>query len=118
MDPPKQRFQVQGSESAEVTPLAGACATVSGHLLSLAGRDLELILDQTIAPGAAVRVQARDWLMLGEVLYCAPVHSRHRVRLRLEHALPSPRALADLSRHFFGQGAREPREAPGYSGWT
>jgi hypothetical protein len=61
--------------------------------------------------------------MLGEVLYCVPERSRHKARLRLEHALPGLGVLTDMNRRFFGQTTREPQHAPakegrGYSGWT
>ena len=115
----RERFQVQSSESAQVTPLAGIFPTVAGQILSLDGKNMELVLDQPLAAGTVVRVQTRNWLMLGEVLYCAPERTRHKARLRLEHALPSLRELTDMSRRFFGQAARAPLpEREGYSGWT
>jgi hypothetical protein len=119
MDVERERFQIQSHQSAQVTPLEGACLPVGGQILSLSGKDMELIVDQPLAPGTAVRVQARNWLMLGEVLYCSREHSLHKTRLRLEHALPGVRELADMNRRFFGQAARAPlSEMAGYSGWT
>lgn len=112
-------FQIQSYEQAHVTPLSGSSLTIAANVVSLTGRDLELVLDQAVASGAAVRVEARNWVMLGEVLYCVQERGRHKTRLRLEHALPSLKELADLSRHFFGQTARAPlAERDGYSGWT
>lgn len=120
MDQERGRFQIQAYQSVQVTPLAGACLPISSQILSLTGKDMELVLDQPLAPGSAVRVQARNWLMLGEVLYCARERSQHKTRLRLEHALPSVRELADLNRRFLGQHARLPvaEMDGGYSGWT
>ena len=119
MDLERDRFQNQSYKPVQVTPLTGACLTIDGRILSLSGKDMELILDRHVAPGTPVRVQARNWLMLGDVLYCAPERSSHQARLRLEHALPSLRELSDRNRHFFGQTARAPlSEMGGYSGWT
>jgi hypothetical protein len=111
----RERFQIP----AQVTPLGGACPSVGGQVLSLTGKDMELVLDQPLAAGTAVGVQARNWLMLGEVLYCVRERSRHKTRLRMEHALPSLRELSDMSRRFFGQAARAPlSERDSYSGYT
>lgn len=119
MEAAHHRFQIQVYQSAQVTPLTGACLAVNGQILSLTGKEMELELDQPVAARTAVRVQTRNWLMLGEVLYCVQERSRHRTRLRLEHALPGLRELTAMNRHFFGQTAREPlTEDSGYSGYT
>jgi hypothetical protein len=118
-EPVEARFPIQAHQPAHVTPLEGACLSVGGQILSLIGRDMELLLDQPLAAGTAVRVQARNWLMLGEVLYCVPERSRHQTRLRLAHALPSLRELTDRNRRFLNQATRAPlagRES--YSGYT
>lgn len=123
MDLERVRFQIQSFQPIQVTPLVGATATMDGHILTLTGTDMELVLNRHLAAGTAVRVQAPNWLMLGEVLYCVPERSRHKARLRLEHALPGLGVLTDMNRRFFGQTTREPQHAPakegrGYSGWT
>ncbi len=115
MDPERERLQIL----AQVFPLGGAFPSVSGHVISLLGKDMDLLLDRPLAAGTCVGVQARNWLMLGEVLYCAKERSRHRTRLHLEHALPSLRELSDMNRRFFGQAAREPLpDSRGYSGYA
>jgi hypothetical protein len=116
----QERFSIQAYQSAEVTPLGAACLPVGANVLSLTGNDMELVLDRRVSAGTAVRVEARNWLMLGEVLYCVPEHSRHKARLRLAHALPGLRALSDMNRRFLGQTARSQqlalaRESEGYS---
>jgi len=114
-----ETYQIQSSRAVYVTPLRGIAHAVAAQVLSIAGNTMELSLDQPVAGGAAVLVQSRDWLMLGEVLYCAGEHGRRRARLRLEHALPSLHELTNLNRRFFGQAARAPlAERDGYSGWT
>ncbi len=119
MDPAQDRFQIQIYQSAQVTPLSGACLSTGAQILSLTGKEMELILDQPIAAGTIVRVQARNWLMLGEVQYCVPKRSRYKARLRLEHALPSLRELTDMNRHFYGQTARTRLiDTGGDSGYT
>src|ERR1700744_2566605 len=119
MDVAHDRFQIPAYQPATVTPLAGSSLTVGGQIISRTGKDMELILDQPLLTGTPGRVQARNWLMLGEVLYCVPDRTRHAVRLRLEHALPSLKNLMDMNRHFFGQAARAPlKQRDGYSGWT
>jgi hypothetical protein len=114
MDSERERYQIQ----AQVTPLGGVFPSVGGNVLSLTGKDMELVLDQSLAAGTPVEVQARNWLMLGEVLYCVKERSRHKARLRLEHALPSLRELSNLNRRFFGQAARAPLpERESYAGY-
>jgi hypothetical protein len=116
----EDRFSIQTYQSAQVTPLDAGCLPVGAHVLSLKGNEMELVLDRRLAAGTAVRVESRNWLMLGEVLYCVPEHSRHKARLRLAHALPSLRELSDMNRRFLGQTARShqfapSRESEGYS---
>jgi hypothetical protein len=114
MDPERERLQIL----ARVTPLGGAFPSVSGQVISLIGKDMDLLLDQPLAAGTCVGVEARNWLMLGEVVCCAPERSRHKTRLRLEHALPSLRELSDMNRRFFGQAARVAlTDSRGYSGY-
>ncbi len=80
---------------------------------------MELLLDESAAPGTPVRVQARNWLMLGEVLHCAKERTRYKIGVRLEHALANLRELTDRNRHFLGQTARPSlTDRDGYSGWT
>jgi hypothetical protein len=116
----KDRFSIQSYQSAQVTPLGDASLPVTAHVLSLTGHDMDLVLDRRLTAGTAVRVESRNWLMLGEVLNCVPEHSRYKARLRLAHALPGLRELADMNRRFLGQAARSEqlapaRESEGYS---
>jgi hypothetical protein len=120
LEAPQGRFSIQSYELAHVTPLGAACLPVGAHVLSLTGNDMELVLDRRLAAGTAVRVEARNWLMLGEVLYCVPERTLHKARFRLAHALPGQRELTDMNRHFLGQTARSKqlapaRESEGYS---
>jgi hypothetical protein len=122
MDAAHERFLVQAYESAQITPLTSNALTLTGHIAMLSGNDMDVVLDRQLEAGTAVRVQARNWLMLAEVLYCVPGPSHHKARLRVEHALPGLQELNDMSRRFFGQTARDRpmagRDASGYSGWT
>lgn len=112
-------YPIQNSHPAYVTPLAGTGRAAVAQVLSIAGKTMELALDQPVASGAAVLVQSRDWLMLGEVQYCALERGRHRARLRLEHALPGLHELSNISRRFSGQATRaQLTDRDGYSGWT
>jgi hypothetical protein len=104
----QERFPIESYQSAQVTQLGGSCPPVGGHVLSLIGIDMELVLDQPVAAGTAVRVETHNWMMLGAVLYCARERTRHKIRVRLEHALPGLHELADRNRQFFGQAARAP----------
>jgi hypothetical protein len=114
-----ERFPIQPYQSAQVTPLGGPCPAVGGQVLSLIGIDMELVLDQPLAAGTAVRVETHNWIMLGAVLYCARERTRHKIRVRLEHALPGLRDLADRNRSFFGRAARTPlASTDGNSGYT
>ena len=79
-------FQIQSYEQAHVTPLSGTSLTIAANVVSLNGRDLELVLDQAIASRAAVRVEARNWVMLGEVIYCVEERGdRKSTRLNSSH---------------------------------
>jgi hypothetical protein len=116
-----EQFPIQKYQPARLESLPGGQFAVDVHLLSISRRDLELLADQPLVRGAAVCVQAMDWLMLGEVLYCVPERGRYHALLRVRHALPSLRDLASANRRFFGQSARVPltqNEARKYSGYN
>jgi hypothetical protein len=64
---------------------------VGGRVVGLSGDRLELVLEAPLAAGEAVKIEAPDCLLLGEVLYCeaqpAPEAELWIVSAGVEHGL-------------------------------
>ncbi len=69
---------------------------LTGRALNLSGRGLSLILQQPLPVGAAVRIDQRDRLLLGEIAYCAAEAGTFRLGVQVDQSLRRTRDLAAL----------------------
>lgn len=95
----------------KVTLLQGGPAGVSGQVVNMSGRGLKLFVGRPLPAGAAVKVEANDTLLLGEIVYCRAEAGGFAVGLQLKHALFHLRELARLSAELMG--TPEPTEEVG-----
>jgi hypothetical protein len=63
---------------------------------------LSLASDQAVSPGAALKIELADTLILGEVVYCRPRDPGFYTGIALEQALYHTRDLAVLGRRLLG----------------
>ena len=70
--------------------------SIDGTILDFSGRGLRVEVPEAVTPGAAVRLDLKDQLMLGEVCYCQRAENGSwALGLQMEQALSH---LDDLSR--------------------
>jgi hypothetical protein len=74
-----------------------------GLIVEISGTSLTMLLPSAVGPGAMVKVEARDMLMLGEVVRCEMADEGFRLALKLSHSLRGLRALEKLNRALTGE---------------
>ena len=82
-----QQLRCETGQPVKVTLLEAGRLECIGEAASLSGRVMRLLLDRAVPPGAALKVEWDDTLVLGEVCHCGPAGDRYSVGLMLEHSL-------------------------------
>ncbi|MCX6590184.1 MAG: PilZ domain-containing protein [Acidobacteria bacterium] len=81
--------------------------TLEGTILDFSGRGLRVEVQEAVAPGAAVRLDMKDQLMLGEICYCQRAENgKWAVGLQMEQALSHLDDLSRLMNALMGEGGR------------
>ena len=75
---------------------------MSGRVLDLSGRGMRLLLDRPLQCSAAIKVEAGDALVLGEVRYSVPAPAGFEVGIELQHSLVGLTELARLNQKLIG----------------
>ncbi len=88
----ERRFGVR--MPAVVTVLGSDEARVAAQIRNASGRGLALEMSAPVAPGAALKVEVEDALLLGEAVYCRGEAGGYVVGLQLDQVL---NGLAELS---------------------
>jgi hypothetical protein len=94
------RFEVD--LPVRVTGLEACPVSCNGTVHNLSGRGIRLTIPQAIPPGSAVRVDADDIMILGEICYCVPEGPGYSAGLMVEHILTGLEDLERLNRGLFG----------------
>lgn len=76
-----------------------------GLIVEISGTSLTIKLPSAVGIGTAVKVEAWDRLMLGEVVRCEPAGEGFRLALKLSHSLRGLLALEKLSHALTGERA-------------
>ena len=99
------RFQalLETDEPVHVTVLGEIETQLPGRMTSCSAAGIGLVADRAIEPGAAVKVELRDTLLLGEVRRCRPEGEVFEISLDLAHALYHTEELARLARRILGE---------------
>jgi hypothetical protein len=92
------------AEAGEARPEPDSASTFGAEVLVLEQPVMELIAQQPVDPGVAVRVDTDDAIWLGESTDCSPSGDGFAVRIRLRHVLRDFETLARLAERF-GTGA-------------
>lgn len=87
--------RIQTYQSVELTVLGSAGYSAPARAIGLSAHGMQLVLDRPVEVNAAVKVQADDWLVLGEVCYSMPERSHYKVGLLLDQALMGLQELAE-----------------------
>jgi hypothetical protein len=87
------RFQTD--QSVVLTVLNGHSVRISGRVKDASSRGLGLRTEAPVEPGAAVRIEADDAILLGEAIFCRSDLDGHFVGVELDQMLVG---LTELSR--------------------
>jgi hypothetical protein len=107
----RRETRFQANQSVAITVFGEPDITIPARVKNISGRGIGLELEGPVAPGAAVKIEMEDALLLGEVIYCRQDEASFYLGVELEHALTG---LAELSRmvNAFGDPARSrPQQA-------
>ncbi|MCX6597465.1 MAG: PilZ domain-containing protein [Acidobacteria bacterium] len=81
--------------------------SIEGTILDFSGRGLRVEVTESVTPGAAVRLDMKDQLMLGEVCYCQRAENGNwALGLQMEQALSHLEDLSHLMSALMGDGGR------------
>ncbi len=81
--------------------------SIEGMILDFSGRGLRVEVAEAVTPGAAVRLDLKDQLMLGEVCYCQRAENgSYALGLQMEQALSHLEDLSHLMNALMGEGGR------------
>lgn len=92
--------RIESYQTVKLTMLGEAGFSCRAHAIQLSAGGMRLVLDEPVPVSAAVKVEADDWLALGEVCYCRHERAYYSVGLRLDQALVGLRALDETTRQF------------------
>ena len=90
-------------EPVHVTVLGESETRFLGRIINYSGNGLGLFAERPAAEGAALKVEWRDTLLLGEVCYCRPEGDGFAIGLDVEHALYHTEELARLARRILDE---------------
>jgi hypothetical protein len=79
-----------------VTVLTEPRRSVSGRVRNASGRGLGVITAARVEPGAALRIEIDDGMVLGEAIYCRKEGDGHFIGVELDQMLVG---LTELGRH-------------------
>ncbi len=103
---PRQEPRFETDQEIAVTLLGIVEAVFPARIVNLSGKGMCLQTSQSLVPGAAVKIELADTLVLGEVIYCRPQEPGYQVGIALEQALYHTRELAALAARLLGDGSR------------
>ena len=100
----ERRFEMD--QEITVTLLGDREATFPGKIVNLFWNGMCLETSYALSPGAALKIELADTLVLGEVVYCRPQGPQFHLGISLEQALYHTRDVAALARRLLGSGDR------------
>ncbi len=112
----RKEYRLKTNRPVTLTVLGAIGQPVmEGYFLDLSGSGLSLRLPLPAPCGAAVKIDAQDMLMLGEITRCTPVEGAYVVGIQLSHSLAALAELDRLNRALlredYGSGQRQPNRA-------
>jgi hypothetical protein len=80
-------LQFQAHQHADVIVLSEEGRRISGTIEDVNGRQLLLILDQVVSPGASLKVEWNNYVVLAEVQYQTDWHNLPAFVIKVEHLI-------------------------------
>jgi hypothetical protein len=89
--------RVPANQKAAITVLGEPEIHLSCRLVDVSAKGMRLALQQALEPGAALKIELDDTLLLGEVVYCRAAEEAFEAGVALEHAIFQTSELARLA---------------------
>ena len=86
----------RADQPVAVTVLSEPAMRLEGRVVNVSGRGLGLITPIPLPPGAAIRIELDDSMVLGEAIYCRRDGDGHFIGVELDQVLVG---LTELSRN-------------------
>jgi hypothetical protein len=96
------RFETH--QEITVTLLGDRETSFPGKIVNLSVKGLCLQTNYALSPGAALKIEMADTLVLGEVVYCRRSGTDFHLGISLEQALYHTRDVAALAQRLLGSG--------------
>jgi hypothetical protein len=77
----------QSDQPIVVNILSDPPTQMAARVTNASGRGLGLVTPEPIPPGAAIRIEIDDAVVLGESIYCRPDQGSHYVGVELDQVL-------------------------------
>jgi hypothetical protein len=104
------RFRV--NQPVTVTVLSEPRRRIGGSISNASGRGLGVVMEARVEPGAALRIELEDAILLGEAIYCRSEGDTHFLGVELDQMLVG---LTELGRHLAASTGEIPVERPAIS---
>ena len=93
----RREFRYSTNQDARIVLLGEPDRLLKGYIQNISGRGMQLVAEEPVSPGQAVRVEWDDLLALGEATYCQPeADGNFSFGLHLEQTLTNLDELARL----------------------
>jgi|SRR5579883_3328063 len=104
------RFEVD--QTVVVTVLGQQSTRITARVRNASGRGLGLFVPYRIAPGAAIRIEIDDAVVLGEAIYCRQELDGHFIGVELDQVLVGLTELGRRLNAFDPEQELLPLESP------
>ena len=102
----RQESRFQTDQEIAVTLLGDVETVFPGKIVNVSAKGLGLWTNRELTPGAALKIELADTMLLGEVIYCRPDGDGYSAGIALEQALYHTRNLAVLAERLLGSSTR------------
>jgi PilZ domain len=86
----------EADQPVVVTVLTEPQSRMDARVRNASGRGIGLVTQRTISPGAAIRIELDDAIVLGEAIYCRDDRDGHFIGVELDQVLVG---LTELGRN-------------------
>ena len=98
--------RIETNYPASLSLLSEDSGAIPTLIVEISGSGLKIELNLPLEPGALVRVNHQDSLLLGEVVWCSGDRVPYLAGIRIEHSLLNLTRIQSLARDFLGDQRR------------
>jgi PilZ domain len=102
----------EADQPVVVTVLTEPQVRMVGRVRNASGRGLGLIVPEPVAPGAPIKIEIEDALVLGEAIYCRAETDAHFIGVELDQMLVGLTELGRMLSAFDPEVPMAPVESP------